>query len=55
MYFTIYFLIFPVGSIVLVACVVITVYFEALQTIMDLALYEIKYYYYILIKLKTLF
>ena len=49
--FYIYFYILPVGSILLIAYILITVCYGAPQTIMDLALYEIKYYNYIIIKL----
>ena len=49
--FNIYFKILPVGSIVLIPYTLITVCCEAPQTIMDLALYEVKYNY-IIIKLK---
>ena len=43
MYFYIYFKILPVGSILLIAYTLITVCCEALQTIMDLALYKMNY------------
>ena len=39
------------GSILLIAYILITVCCEAPQTIMDLALYEINYYNYIITKL----
>ena len=38
------------GSILLTAYALITVCREAPQTIMDMALYEMKYYNYIIIK-----